>query len=218
MKYSSTTIVNAIFLFLLLIVLELCFTMLIYHFFPNADMQNGVQVAIDVSLLTAYIIGVWAFKGNRILASKRHLNFKEVLLYLSIAVVWVYISPIAKYPFLSYHLTISEISFSLEKFNSLWEGGSFSYYYILRLLFITPVLEELFFRKLLLSNLNSKYGAYKAVLFTSLLFSISHLDVNNQLVFFVGSIILSILFLRTNDIRYCIALHVFMNLVTLMLR
>lgn len=216
MKYLNNTILKVFISILLLVFLEFLITTLIYYYFPNSNMSNNVQIAIDLSLLLSFVI------SNSLLFKKKKgtnfsINLKSIFIYFIIALIWVYISPIFKFPFLLNNVDFHEFNFSIEKFQILNNKFSFSHYYLIRLLILTPFLEELFFRKVLLSNLYHETGFYKSTILISILFSISHLDFNNLLIFFIGSILLCVVYLKTNNIWYSITLHSFMNFITLLL-
>ncbi|WP_442902258.1 lysostaphin resistance A-like protein [Flavobacterium sp. C4GT6] len=204
---------------ILLIILEFLFTLLIYILFPRMNMEIGVQVAIDLSLLVTFLVASkFFFNKNKVLVKNSIFDFRLAFIFLILAFIWVYISPIFKYPFFSYNLDFSGIDFTIEKFSIINDKSFFSYYSFIRLLLITPILEELLFRRLILANLFSRYNIYISIVITSLLFSFCHLDLNNSLIFFIGSIILCLAYLKTRDIRYSIILHILMNFITLVLK
>ncbi|WP_373283184.1 CPBP family intramembrane glutamic endopeptidase [Flavobacterium suaedae] len=203
---------------MLLLVLEFFITFLGYYFLPKSNLKVVVQVAIDVSLLLTFLIGnTFLVDKNHISKSKSNLNFKAISIYFLITLLWVYSSPILRYPFLQESFNFSEIKILHNGLNSIINSNHFFNYHIVRIFIITPILEELVFRKLILSYLNSKYGFFSSVVITSALFSISHLDINNILIFFTGSIFLCLIYLKTNNIKYSIALHIWINLLTLIL-
>ncbi|WP_159799182.1 CPBP family intramembrane glutamic endopeptidase [Flavobacterium sp. MK4S-17] len=206
---------KAILLVVLLIVLEFSYALLFHYLFPKTDMKDSVQIGIDLSLLFTFLIGAKiVLKSNGLVLKKSFSGFKLFTLFIAIAFIWVVVSPLFQYPFF-FGLPDSRISFT--KLNILDFNSFFSYYSLLRVLLITPVLEELLFRKLIFAKLKSTYKLYPSIVLTSLLFSISHLDINNLLIFFIGSILLCLIYFKTNDVRYSIALHIAMNLFTLVL-
>lgn len=91
--------------------------------------------------------------------------------------------------------------------------------FFLTSLIIAPFCEELFFRRILLNELNLKYGISKSVLFSTFLFSLAHLNLNGSLfstLFYTISsgVLYSILYTRSNDIKLAIFAHFFWNLLT----
>lgn len=75
-----------------------------------------------------------------------------------------------------------------------------------------PVVEEIIFRKLLLDRVRP-YGDKFAIWFTALMFALLHGNLSQVLYALALGMIFAYIVLRTNDIRYSIALHVMINLI-----
>ena len=75
---------------------------------------------------------------------------------------------------------------------------------------IAPVVEEFFVRGILLTRWSIKWGTPKAILMSSLLFSILHTDIIGA--FFAGYV-LSILYIRTKSLLIPISIHMANNLI-----
>jgi len=85
-------------------------------------------------------------------------------------------------------------------------------YQFLAILIVSPILEELFFRKFLLSKLLIKYNISISVIISSLCFSIIHIETPNNLIpSLIFGILSSMIFLRTGKIIYSIVFHVLRN-------
>lgn len=85
-------------------------------------------------------------------------------------------------------------------------------YFSISSLFLAPVLEELFFRKLVLGNLVKRYSISTALLTSSLLFSLIHWETPFNLIpAFLFGIISGILYLKSGRLRYSILLHFMYN-------
>lgn len=81
----------------------------------------------------------------------------------------------------------------------------------LTLSIIAPVMEELLFRKVLLSGLVKNYGETKGILWSAFFFALLHLNPWQGIgAFFIG-IFLAWLYLRTRNIWLCIFVHFFNN-------
>lgn len=76
---------------------------------------------------------------------------------------------------------------------------------------IAPITEELTFRGILLNRFHNKYGVTKAVIYSSLIFMISHTKVN-PLLFFLG-VSCSILAYKYNSLIPSILLHAVNNFI-----
>jgi CAAX amino terminal protease family. len=77
-----------------------------------------------------------------------------------------------------------------------------------------PILEEVIFRKIILTGLLSRYSPFKAIIYTSLLFGCMHYHPIQSIVqaFFAG-IILSIVFYASGKLWICILFHSFANIL-----
>ncbi len=77
-----------------------------------------------------------------------------------------------------------------------------------------PIFEELFFRKLLISRF-ARYGEIFAILTSSLLFGLYHMNLYQFLGVFFFGIVLAFVYLRTNNIIYVITIHQISNFLGL---
>ena len=78
---------------------------------------------------------------------------------------------------------------------------------------ISPVLEEIFFRRLMYRSLKKNFGVLMAGIITSFLFALVHLNLYAFPVLFVLSIILIIIYEKDNTIFSPMLLHSIFNLV-----
>ena len=77
----------------------------------------------------------------------------------------------------------------------------------------SPLLEELLFRGIILNSFIKKYSLIIALIFSSLIFSVAHLNfVQGINAFFLG-LILGYIYLKTKSLYLCIALHFFNNIL-----
>lgn len=210
-------LIKTVILLIILLVLQILLTLAFHFLYPESNLQIHVQIAIDISILFVFIMGFFSFYKDKIEINKKSLKPNLIIFFLCLIIIWVYVSPIFKYPFLSYSLNLDKLNICIEKIIVPNRNGILELYPFARLILITPILEELLFRKIILVQLRSKYGIYLSVIFTSILFSISHLDLYNFLIFFIGSVILCIIFLKSNNIKYSIVYHILMNLITILL-
>jgi len=77
---------------------------------------------------------------------------------------------------------------------------------------VAPVTEELLFRSIILGGLLSRYGPRKAILISTVLFCLSHLNPYQFFSAFVVGVVLGWLFYRTGSLWPCIIGHTFYNL------
>lgn len=75
---------------------------------------------------------------------------------------------------------------------------------------VTPIIEEIYFRRILLKRWSLKWGVNKAIIFSAIAFCLLHADLLGKFIF---SIILSLLFLRTRSLIAPIVCHSINNFV-----
>jgi membrane protease YdiL (CAAX protease family) len=83
------------------------------------------------------------------------------------------------------------------------------------MLVLAPVFEEILYRQRVLSSLQSWIGAPGAVIVSSALFAVPHVDAWSTLGTFVVGIALGAIFLATETLAICIAVHAGLNLAAL---
>jgi membrane protease YdiL (CAAX protease family) len=95
----------------------------------------------------------------------------------------------------------------LLRVDSAWDGFALT----LALVVIAPITEELLFRGVLLRGLVRSYGERVGLLVSAVLFGLLHGRPAEALVAFVAGLVLGALRLRTRSVLPCIALHVGVN-------
>ncbi|HET6418029.1 MAG TPA: type II CAAX endopeptidase family protein [Polyangiales bacterium] len=95
-----------------------------------------------------------------------------------------------------------------------WWGGSSV---LLALVLVAPLTEELLFRGWLLQDLKDQYGQRKALLWSSLLFGLVHLELSAILYATLGGLVLGAVALRTKSTLASIAMHAGVNALPLLL-
>jgi membrane protease YdiL (CAAX protease family) len=95
-----------------------------------------------------------------------------------------------------------------------WWGGWSA---LFALVLVAPLTEELLFRGWLLQDLKDQYGQRKALLWSSLLFGLVHLELSAILYATLGGLVLGALALRTKSTLASIAMHAGVNALPLLL-
>lgn len=95
-----------------------------------------------------------------------------------------------------------------------WWGGSSV---LFALVLVAPLTEELLFRGWLLQDLKDQYGRRKALLWSSLLFGLVHLELSAILYATLGGLVLGAVALRTKSTLASIAMHAGVNALPLLL-
>ncbi|PSL46941.1 hypothetical protein B0H94_10594 [Salsuginibacillus halophilus] len=84
--------------------------------------------------------------------------------------------------------------------------------FIMVVVVIGPILEEIVFRKVLFGSLYKRMNFFWAALISSFIFSIVHVDLENLLVYLAVGFVFAYLYVKTNRILVPIIAHVIMNL------
>ena len=82
---------------------------------------------------------------------------------------------------------------------------------------VAPVTEELLFRGWLLQDLKEQYGETRALIWSSALFGLAHLEAAAVLYAALGGLVLGAVALRTKSTLASIAMHAGVNAVALLL-
>ncbi len=77
---------------------------------------------------------------------------------------------------------------------------------------IAPIIEELFFRKFIIDKVYN-HGAVPAIVISSLMFALFHLNFNQFVYAFLLGLILSYVYVNYGNIKNCILLHMMINSV-----
>ena len=95
-----------------------------------------------------------------------------------------------------------------------WWGGVSA---LLALVLVAPVTEELLFRGWLLQDLKERYGESRALIWSSALFGLAHLEAAAVLYAALGGLVLGAVALRTKSTLASIAMHAGVNAAALLL-
>jgi len=137
-----------------------------------------------------------------------HFLFRKVPIY-----VYLLIIPIC----LSYIIIIEPLAFLIpmpdfiqEVFQEMCAANIYSF---LMIVIAAPVLEELLFRGVILDGLLKNYSPFRAILFSSLIFGLAHLNPWQFVETFFAGLIIGWIYFETNSLLPCIFIHVFANLM-----
>jgi membrane protease YdiL (CAAX protease family) len=95
-----------------------------------------------------------------------------------------------------------------------WWGGVSA---LLALVLVAPVTEELLFRGWLLQDLKAQYGERRALVWSSVLFGLVHIEPAAVLYAMLGGLVLGAVALRTKSTLASIAMHAGVNALPLLL-
>jgi len=213
MYKNYNPIVQVFGLFFLLLFLQISFFIMADTIIGNYDYARTVMaISIDLGFLIVVCFYTYYYRNNPFEDIKIP-NFRNIMVCIFVTGLIVII-----WPFLDLSDLIGKIinkekiyTHSLQK--KTWDLTSFqqSYYY-LRTLLLMPILEETFYRKIILKKINKKYKTIIAILISSFLFSLGHLDYAFfSTAFFIG-IILSLVYIQTKNLVIPIIIHSLINL------
>lgn len=215
MIIKHATLLKSLLLFMTFFVLQIVTVVAFHYLFPETPVSNLMALAIDISFVICVFAGFKYLRRDDFIVNSYNVSNSIFLVLLLLSFVWFLISPLFK---IHQHQWNLDVSFTTHNLNEIAKNPNFfTVYGLLRLLLIVPILEELFYRKLILSSLLKKYGVYISIIVSSILFSIGHLDFNNSIIFLVYGILLGVTYWKTKSIYYPILLHIFINAMTFFL-
>lgn len=212
MKIINSVVFRSVTLTFGIIASSVLIVLLLVRLFPSSSPYDLMLVSIDLSFL------LFIFIGWRVLNSSRKLegNLASTLFYFLIAVLfctfWFLYSPIVALNNKAWNI---DLHFSSKSLNEVINNPiSFQSYRFFKLILIGPILEEIFYRRIILNNLLQKYNVYFSILLSSLLFSIGHMDFDYTFVFLVFGILIGTFYWKTGNLYLTILLHIFINFLT----
>ena len=204
MKKQSYIYPNNIFEAIVVVVLFLFFSgvlifiNLVFGNLINIYIMGGLSMLIGV-FVTKRIIEKW--HSQRI-----ELNFKFTkdtifykILFLLVFLIIGLITPLLKI---------------ISSYNGVLLNPLNDFYYLLGGLLIAPFVEEILFRRIILSGLLTKYNYKVAIFITSLLFALMHFtSLSHVFTAFMFGVFSGYLYFRTSNLLSVIFLHFFNNLI-----
>lgn len=84
--------------------------------------------------------------------------------------------------------------------------------------FIGPILEEILFRYILFNNLNKFNSKFKSLIIATIIFAVIHLNIIKIIYAFILGIILNITYIKSNNIKVPILIHISANIMSIFLK
>lgn len=176
----------------------------------NLIMQMALQ-SISLGLCSAFVFA-YCNKNENLKFTKTtapKLNFEEktkiVLIALFLIAVFQVLLSFTLYPKIGLDYDITSL-FNVTADSSMLTKIIF----VLTLAVVPGIFEELFFRKALI-DFTRPYGKIFALIFSSLLFGMLHLNASQGLFAFIVGLIFGIIYLYTNDIKLTMLIHFINN-------
>jgi len=172
-------------------------------------------ILIPLVLLFIYVDG----SLNRIKEMLRFGSVKRTLiLLLAIPIVVTIIELILNFIYAVVWIGIIGEPSANTDLGTDWGSSSVDIAFLfLSVAIVTPIAEELFFRGYLLDAINRKHGDWTAIIWSSILFGLVHIDPFTIGSAFIGGIIYGWLRMRTGSLLPSIACHMVWNMLALIL-
>jgi hypothetical protein len=172
-------------------------------------------ILIPLVLLFIYVDG----SLNRIKEMLRFGSVKRTLiLLLAIPIVVTIIELILNFIYAVVWIGIIGEPSANTDLGTDWGSSSIDIAFLfLSVAIVTPIAEELFFRGYLLDAINRKHGDWTAIIWSSILFGLVHIDPFTIGSAFIGGIIYGWLRMRTGSLLPAIACHMVWNMLALIL-
>jgi membrane protease YdiL (CAAX protease family) len=191
-------------LFFLQIVLTLILSLVLEN---KPENESWGVIVSSVS----FIVVIWI--TSKIFKTQLRFHYKPlkliVVLYSALAAIcFVFI-----YPFITISSFINNLDqniIELTKVNLSINKSLYLYYFIA--IIVMPILEEIYYRKIILCQIEKKYSTLIAILISSLMFSIFHMDYIQSQISFIFGILVSYIYVKTRRIEISILLHSAVNL------
>jgi len=127
-------------------------------------------------------------------------NNKTINIYLAFLIFLLSIS-------LQFGLTYPTYLFIKNMLNKPFNLSSPNFFILISSLIISPILEELLFRKIIFNNLLQYKSYYYSLIFSSLTFCLLHPNISNLIPVFILSLITGWIYFKTNNIFYSVIFH-----------
>lgn len=197
------TVIYSIIFFLLY-----SFFILPKYFFNIKDVNSfWILSNIITQILTYLLIKKIFIRDYSIIQYDNRLDKKIILSVIILVIAYV----IIEQPIIDIQRDLLHKKINIEK----GLANEFSIIFILmryiKGIFIAPIFEELIFRNFLQKKLSKRYSISVSIIFSSFLFAISHVSLNQLTTAFFLGLILGYVFHKTKNIIYPILLHSLSN-------
>ena len=204
-----------------------------------ANLENNPRKDVFFILLIIYMLHLvfMIFVNNKTLVIDSHI-FRHIYMFriyrwiLSLPIIYYFVKTYKKYEYFK-----TNEKFNVKNFNTYFAlafyVGNLSnllivsmfkfkgrtslineplYIDVIMAVFVAPILEEIVFRGVIMNNLR-KYGIRVAIIINSLLFGLSHYNIEMIVPGFLTGIIFSYIAYKYS-IKYSILIHFFINVIT----
>jgi len=145
---------------------------------------------------------------------------KEFYVSVFLALLLVFLYPLFKIPsFLNNLIETKILTLEISSYSpAITQKHYPQSYSIIRALVFAPFLEELLFRGIVLNKVKEKYSAIVAVLFSSTLFAVYHMDFEQAILAFFAGLIFGYIYIKKGNLSIVILIHFLNNLAFFFLK
>lgn len=169
-----------------------------------ADLEEYDRIGTLVILLVTIVIANKFFPINKNIFNLQ-IDYKFLFILFLLGIIL-------------FILTVSIASLLGFNFNhKLYNNTTAIYLDILSFIILAPFIEEVFFRGIIFYNLLKRYSFWISAVYSSILFSISHISFYMLIPAFIIGIVLSWILKKKMNIIYCIVAHAIINLLNILI-
>ncbi|MCC0648690.1 CPBP family intramembrane metalloprotease [Clostridioides sp. ZZV15-6598] len=199
----------------ILILTSTSFVTIITNRVTNVYMYAVLNTTLLVIIYYNMYVLIYKFLVDYI-EIKHNNNKKKITTYITILIFIMFTNSILLNQLENNFINLNLYSI-IPKLNLTLDTPSRLIVYLLALFFQTcllaPIAEELIYRKFILNKLLDNCNAFKAILLSSFLFSIYHLNLFQGINAIIIGVFLGYLYYRTCSINICILLHFINNFI-----
>ncbi len=197
-------------------------TVLIGSIFAGVLSKLNISAELKKAMYTmiAYILAIFIiFRLFNKIRIADHISILKLNVKIIIAIIFFFLS----FPIVYQNIFVWFISFiklSPEIIENVADKDVAEYASLIKLLLraisvgiVAPIAEELYFRVFTIEFLRKEIKTSTAIIISSLVFSIVHLaEIQSSIEIFISAIIIGIIYIKTNNVIYCIIAHSIHNI------
>lgn len=190
-------------LFFLQIVLTLILSLILEN-----KPENSNWGAIITTITFFAVIGL----TTRVFKISLNLNLSSLKLRIALYTVLLALCFSISYPLMTTANFIIDICNNVIQFSSInFELNTNSFIYYINVTLTIPFLEEVYYRKIILNQIETRYNSFWAILISSIMFSLFHMNYAQFQISFVFGLLAGYLYVKTRRIEIPVLLHSTVN-------
>jgi len=174
--------------------------------FINSTFLWFIYFYIPSLIAVSYVIlkkrDLLRFSNYKIEVIKWHRYFLFLMIVTGFVFISVSIASTIKMP---------SVLMYIDRLNIVSKNFSFLFY--IKVILLSPIIEEFIFRGIILNGFLTRYSTIKAILFSSLFFSFFHFNLIQILNTFLLGLLCGWYFFKTRNLLSCIIIHSLSNLI-----